>query len=207
MLRTFAILCVLWTLAPAYAEDSPDTRYQTLLAAAKQGLGPVDWQALRFAYAGTADFDPFGAQTVTTRQKMFEAFQAGKFSDAIEEAKHLIDRAYVDVDAHVICDLAYQKLGDPAQAKPHHEAALGLLNSIRTGNGRTPETSYTVISVNEEYAMLHVLGLLRTEQNLIRDHGHAYDKLDVVDRDGKQQSFYFLIDRVLAAEAAALKAK
>jgi hypothetical protein len=31
--------------------------------------------------------------------------------------------------------------------------------------------------------------------------------LDVVDRDGDAQSLYFLIDRVLAGESAALKAK
>ncbi len=207
MWRILAVLCVLAILAPAYAGDDPETRYQTLLAAAKAGQGPVDWQALRFAYAETGDFDLTGQRIEPAHKKMFDAFAAGKFAEAISDANQILDHDYVDIDAHVICDLAYQRLGDSAKSKPHHEIVLGLLNSIHTGDGQTPETAMTVISVGEEYAVLRVFGLRRSKQSLIQANGHSYDKLDVTGPDGQQLSVYFLVDRVLAAEARALKGK
>ncbi len=206
MLRAALVLCLLFVLIPAHAGDNGAT-YQALVAAAKQGNGPVDWQAIRFAYADTTDFDPFGAGTAAERKKMFDAFNAGDVAAALQEAMRLLDRVFVDIDARIVCELAYQKLGDAAQAKTHHEALIGLLKSIRTGDGRTPATAFTVISVGEEYGMLHALGLQRTKQTLVRDGGHAYDRLDTVDRNGTPQSLFFQIDRVLAAEAAALKRK
>src|SRR5262249_41160961 len=44
-----------------------------------------------------------------------------------------------------------------------------------------------------------------TEQAMIQSGGHAYDALTTVDQAGHKTTYYFLIDRVLAAESAALK--
>jgi len=206
MFRAAAVFCLLFVFGPGYAAD-PAENYQALVAAAKQGGRPVDWQALRLAYAETADFDVLGVRTAAERKKMFDAFNAGDFTGAAQQATQILDRDYVDLDAHMICDLAFRKLGDSAQAAAHHEAAMGLLNSIRTGDGRTSATAFTVISVGEEYALLRAFGLKPTKQALISSGGHAYDRLDVVDRDGKPQGLFFLVDRVLAAESAGLKKK
>jgi Domain of unknown function (DUF4919) len=212
MLRAAAVICSLLVLAPACTTDKAGTNYQTLVAAAKQGSQPIDWQALRFAYAETADFDPFEGRSgaaAAARKKMWEALGTGDFSGAAQEAEQRLDQVYVDIDAHFVGYLAYQKLGDAARAKVHHDAVVGLVRSIRTGDGRTPATAFTVITVGEEYTVLRILEVKPTLQQLIVDKetGHAYDRLDVVDRDGDAQSLYFLIDRVLAGESAALKAK
>ena len=158
MFRAAAVFCLLFVFGPGYAAD-PAENYQALVAAAKQGGRPVDWQALRLAYAETADFDVLGVRTAAERKKMFDAFNAGDFTGAAQQATQILDRDYVDLDAHMICDLAFRKLGDSAQAAAHHEAAMGLLNSIRTGDGRTPATAFTVISIGEEYAVLRAFGL------------------------------------------------
>jgi len=203
MLRALAVVIALLALTPAYAADNA---YQALLTAAKRG-DPVDWQALRFAYAESPDFDLLGSGAEDARKQMYADYRGGDFAGALQQAASVLGHDYVDIDAHMVADLAARKLGDEAQAKLHHDAAIGLLNSIRTGDGHTPETAYTVITVGEEYAVLRAYGLRPSQQALISNGGHSYDRLDAIDHDGKTVTLYFLIDRVLAAEDAALNGK
>jgi hypothetical protein len=210
MRNAFAALLVLLALAaalPAAAFDgASEARYQSLLAAAKTGGQPIDWSALRFAFADSAEFDLSGDRTDEARKAMFAAINAGDDKAALVQAKLILDQDYVDIDAHVAADLAWQHLGDAAAAKREHDIALGLLRSIRTGDGSTPQTAFTVISVSEEYAMMRAFDLKVTDQALIQAGGHSYDRLNTTDSDGKTQSFFFLIDRIIAAEGASLKA-
>ena len=96
------------------------------------------------------------------------------------------------------------KLGDAAGAKREHDIVVGLLRSIRTGDGSSPAQAFTPISVGEEYAVMRAFDMRVGDQELIQAAGHSYDKLDVTDSDGKKLSFYFQIDRIVAAERAEL---
>ena len=61
-MRFALVLLAAIALAPslAFAADAAaDARYQTLLAAAKSATAPVDWKALRFAYADSSAFNVF----------------------------------------------------------------------------------------------------------------------------------------------------
>ncbi len=53
---------------------------------------------------------------------------------------------------------------------------------------------------------MRALGAHVTDQALVQSNGHAYDALTAVDQAGHKATYYFVIDRVLAAEAAALTA-
>jgi hypothetical protein len=210
MRNAFAALVLLLAMAmaaPAAAFDgASEARYQTLLAAAKAGGDqPVDWAALRFAYADSAEFDLSGDRSDTARKAMFAAINTGDDKAALVQARLILDPDFVDIDAHVAADLADQHLGDAPGAQREHDIALGLLRSIRTGDGSTPKTAFTVISVGEEYATMRAFDLKVTGQALIQAAGHSYDRLDTLDSDGKTRSFFFLIDRIIAAEGAALK--
>jgi hypothetical protein len=206
MLRAVGALLLAMIMLPALADPSA-ADYQSLLAAAKRGDQSTDWRALRLAYAESADFDLLGVRTIALRKKMFAALQAEDFPGAARAAQRLLDVDFVDLDAHLVGELAYGKLGDAAQAKFHHDAVLGLMGSICTGDGQTPATAFAVISIGEEFEALRVLGLHRTQQTQLEENGHTYDRLEVVDKEGKAQSFFFLIDRVLASEAKAHEAR
>jgi hypothetical protein len=201
------LLLLVFAPAPSAAafDAASEARYQSLLAAAKAGDQPIDWGALRLAYADSAEFDLMGSRTDEPRTAMFQALNAGDYKAALIQAGKVIDQDYVDIDAHVVCDLADQRLGDAAAAKRQHDIVLGLLRSVRTGDGSTPATAFSVITVGEEYAVMRAFAMKVTSQALIRDGGHSYDQLNVTDSDGKPRSFFFLIDRVLAAEGAGLR--
>ena len=211
MRHGFAALLLVLAMAaalPAAAFDgASETRYQTLLAAAKAaGDQPVDWAALRLAYADSAEFDLSGDRTDAARKAMFAALNAGDDKAALVQARLILDQDFVDIDAHVAADLADEKLGDAAGAKHEHDIVVGLLRSIRTGDGSSPAQAFTPISVGEEYAMMRAFDMKVSGQALIQAAGHSYDKLDGTDSDGKTLSFYFLIDRIIAAEGAGLQA-
>src|SRR5262249_2407932 len=90
----------------ASAEDATE-RYQALAAAARRGDQPIDWQALRFAYAATPQFDVLGASTKQKRSKMFQAYANHDYAGALAEAKQILDEDYVDIAAHMTSDFAY----------------------------------------------------------------------------------------------------
>jgi uncharacterized protein DUF4919 len=190
--------------SPSFADDAATT-YANLVRAAKAGNQTVDWQAMRFAYADSPDFDVFGTKTADQHKQMFTAFQAGDYRKALGLAAAILDQDYVDIDAQAVSDIADQKLGDSAAAKPHHDAVIGLLRSIMTGDGLTEATAFSVISVTEEYGVLRIAGWRSTGQSLVRGEGHVYDKLGVTESNGQSRDVYFLIDRVMAAESAATK--
>ncbi len=204
-----AALLFLLVLAPAPRAAAFDgvseARYQTLLAEAKAGQQPIDWGALRLAYADSAEFDVTGGRTDVPRKAMFEAINAGDNAAALAQAKIILAQDYVDIDAHLVADLADQKLGDAAAAQREHAIVAGLIGSIHTGDGSSPAQAFTVITVGEEYAVMRAFAMNVTGQELMQSGGHTYDKLTAVDSDGKPRIFYFLIDRVLATEGAVVK--
>jgi hypothetical protein len=206
MRRVLLALFLICAFPSAVAAEDAAARYQALVAAARQGNQPVDWQALRFAYAATPDFDPLGAVTHRRREKMFAAYAAGDDKTALAEATRILDENYTDIAAHVVSEVASHDLGDEGRSQHEHDIIVALLRSIRTGDGQTPATAFTVVSITEEYDYLHYLKYEFHQQALVSADGHAYDRFEVT-RDGKSYIFYFLADRVLAAEAALLQPK
>jgi hypothetical protein len=209
MHKALAALLFLAALAPAAPaaaafDGASEMRYQTLLAAAKAGGPSVDWGALRMAYSDSAEFDITGGRTDAPRKAMFQAINAGDAKAALVQARLILDQDYVDIDARVVADLAEEKLGDAAAAKREHDIVVGILRSIRTGDGLSPAQAFTPISVGEEYAMMRAFDMTVTGQALVQDGGHSYDRLTVTDPDGKPLTVYFLIDNIVAEEGTAV---
>jgi hypothetical protein len=72
---------------------------------------------------------------------------------------------------------------------------------IGTNDGKSPEHSFNVITIREEYSVMQTLGFRpRGGQSLIAQGDHSYDVWEGTDRNGATQSLYFQVDRVLAAE-------
>lgn len=203
-----SLLALLAAAAPALAaEGDAEARYQALLAVAEAGDRPVDWQALRFAYADRPSFNVADDGLDVLRRSMRAAVGAGNFENALAEARLIFEQDYVDAEAHFGAALAYAKLGQTPAAIRERDIGAGLLKSIETGDGKSARSAYTVINVAEEYGLMSARGRRVMRQSLVRADGHAYDVLETVDETGAAQSYYFLIDRVMAAEIKAFRPK
>jgi hypothetical protein len=194
-------LAVTSASATVITQDA-EGRYQALLAAAKANAPNVDWGELRLAYADRPGFKVF-AQSAARRQ-MLQAANAGDCAQALPSARAAIAEDYVDADAHMVAAYCEEAAGDAAGAKLDRDIGAGLLQSIQTGDGLSAQTAFTVIDVDEEYALTRALGLTVAAQALVQQGGHSYDALQATDEKGQRATYYFQVDRVLAAEAGAM---
>jgi hypothetical protein len=186
----------------AVITQDAEGRYQAMLAAAKAAAPNVDWASLRRAYAERPGFQVFGQSAA--RRQMLQAANATNCKDALPSAKAVIEEDYVDADAHFIAAFCEDAAGDVTASKLDRDIAVGLVKSIQTGDGLTPDTAFTPITVDEEYAVMRALGLQVESQALVQQGGHSYDVLHTLNEKGERGAYWFAIDRVLAAEAKSL---
>lgn len=172
--------------------------YAELVALAKQGK-PVDYTALRDAYAAGASYNPYTGGTAELRRPFEQAFSAGDCESAIAQGQAILEKNFVSIDTHMIVGLCHRRLGQADKAQHHTSIGRGLIQSIlASGDGKSPETAFSVISVAEEYSVLGSLGLKKVQQSLINNGGHSYDLLVVQNNAGATARIYFNVDRVMA---------
>jgi len=128
--------------------------------------------------------------------EMRKAFNNKDNLKAIEYAEKILANDYVNLRAHTICAMAYKLVGNEEKAKFHKYVSDGIISSIVYPiGGKDPETALTVISVDEEYVILQVLGLKPGKQELLKLNGHYYDLCQVIyPGTNIQLSVYFCID-------------
>lgn len=192
-------LCALCVQAqktePAKPAATPaKSSYAEMLEKVKKGDLTVDFKALRFAFADTdGSYDDLDLSA-----KMNTALAEKNYKEALKAAKEQLEESYVNINGHVVAFSAYKEQGKTAEAEVHYKIATALIDSIiKNGDGRTTKTAWSVIDVAEEYIILSVLGYRRGSQSLIREDGHAYDLLQVVDKKTEQSAkLYFNVDKV-----------
>ncbi len=116
----------------------------------------------------------------------------------------MLDKSYVDIDAHLAAAYANKLLGDAGSEQLHRSIAQGLLASIlKSGDGKTAATAWKVIAVEEEYEILRAGRLRPSSQAETPANGHWYDKLTALDAKDAKVTLYFNIDLVHEREIKA----
>lgn len=198
------LLLVLPCTAPAQDKQPPQKAngteekqtsesYETLLEKVKKGDLTIDFAALRIAYTKTKDFSGYGG---LDRRAAFGAMEQKDFPKALRLAEEQLAKNFVDLNAHYVAFIANRETGKAEKAEWHRTLFLKLIESIeKSGDGKTPETAYIVISTNEEYVLLNYQGYQPAGQALMRINGHTYDKLSVLNPKTKEKAeVYFQID-------------
>lgn len=193
----WVVAIVLMAAALAVRSDGQKaaSEYAGLRDRVKSGDFSVDFQRLRVSYVDSPEFKN-AKDTDEQRTQMIQALNGKDFKKAIENADVVLENNYADMDAHFCKYIAHRELGDPKQADFHRHVFDGLIKSIlNSGDGKTKETAYVVVSVHEEYVVLRVLGLQPQGQSLLHDQGHSYDVMKTKDRQsGEVVTLYFNAD-------------
>jgi hypothetical protein len=197
-------MVVLGALAPGAAYPAaPQPTWESLLAMAQRGDPKLDFTALRMASA--ARLAKSVAPDPELRKKMFAALHQDQWAVVIETGNQVLAQNYLDIDAHMFVAYAYEKSHEPEKAALHRTMGNGLMKSIlASGNGRTLETAFVVISVEEEYAVLRHYRLASGTQELVTAKGHSYDVLTAQTDTHEEATVYFNIDKIVAIEDAQL---
>ncbi|MGA3174489.1 MAG: DUF4919 domain-containing protein [Syntrophorhabdales bacterium] len=163
-----------------------------------KGAASKAFKELRFAYAETPQYNPYGGVKVEVSPVMWEAVKNKKYEEALQCAEKILKENFVDIDAHMVASTACRKTGNQEKADYHAVIVNSLILSILEdgGDGSKPETAMEVISTDEEYSILNYAGLRAGSQAVLQTNGHYYDKFTTVDRaSGKTFEIYFCIDK------------
>lgn len=177
---------------PAPAEK---TKYDVLLEKVKQKNPSVNFTELRLAFYESPHYNPYAP--MMTYRPLNAALAQKNYEEALKIADSVLAKNFVEINAHMTAQIAHQELGNTERAQFHKFMVDGLLNSIK-GNvdGKTVESAYQVISINEEYGLVRSLGLRPIKQGLVENKGHMFDAITVVDpQTSKESVIYFNVDK------------
>lgn len=187
-----------------------DMAYRDFLAAARIDPGDVDFTLLRLAYASSSVYDPYGVKEdlVRARRELGEIAEGDATYRAISAANKVLEKNYLLLSAHMRAALAYKQAGDEEKAAYHQTFGGSLVQSIlQSGDGSSFRSAFVVVSLDEQYAMLPVLGAVRggqqlqlQRQRLSSHEGHMFDVFEVSDmKTGGNSEVYFNIDLIVKA--------
>jgi hypothetical protein len=135
---------------------------------------------------------------------LIKAYDEASPTEFIAAADKWLKKCPVDAKVHLMRASLLLKAGDVQGHFYHRMVYYGLLTSIVTsGDGKTPQTAYKVISVDEEYTVLNHIGAKLIMQSLVKGPCDAMD----VEFAGAKSTIYFDVSIPMAAEAKAFQPK
>jgi hypothetical protein len=192
--------------APAIALPKDGDEYAKLVARAAGRDLSVDFRALRFAYLKSKARRNSKANVDALRTALFDAVKANDTKRVRDTAVALLSADYIDMYGHKFLRQACAVLYDAGCAEQGHFVEFGLLDSIlKSGDGKTCDTGWEVVTIAEEYFILGMMEAKVLRQSLVSGKHGACDLLMTKDGDGKEHDIYFRADAILADEKAGLK--
>jgi hypothetical protein len=208
LLATGQVVAQNATTVAAAEQQKAERDYAEILGHVQQGDMTVDFRAFRVA--GALKSGPHASMLEAKERAAFRSIAAsGDWMGALELAKRALDRNYASLVAHSDAMAAYQAMGKADEAGAHEKILNALLDSIRqSGDGKSPETAYFVVTVQEEYIFLNrVLNVRAKSQDWVRKDGHFYDRLAVPDSTTNQVGYlWFNADFDASSDPAAIAA-
>jgi len=118
------------------------------------------------------------------------------YTGALKVVDSALKKHPCDIDLWEGKEVILEAKGEPQKAYEARLRYQSLLDSILlSGDGKSFDTAYKVISVSEEYSLMRALGLSSYGQQLVGNNGSMFDKIAVKDsRTGKKSTLYFNVD-------------
>jgi hypothetical protein len=200
LVETAAFILLVVCIAGA-SEKEARSKYEGLVQRVRAGDQTVDLNELRLT-AGEAGIE----SDTDARERLMTAAHNHDFKKMAEAADAVLKSNYADLDGHYFARIAAKELRKPELEEFHRWVEMGLLKSLRSsGDGQSPETAMKVISVDEEYFILRMMGQMPGEQALGRCAGAPCDIMTTIDAESKEKHrWYFNVEIPMKHEAEAL---
>lgn len=193
-----SVLCCVISVSVVWAQmddrDVTTKKYEAYKTRVMAGDLDIDWRDFRLAAAlgqVSQGFDWW-----TEHKQFVDDLEAGRYEKALAEAQTDIDHNMAFGEGHLLAMTVLQKMGRNEEAKKH-EAILNAIGKsiMESGDGGSAETAwFTVFPSETVFFMTEALGAQIEGQELVHVNGHAYDKLTVLDRQGKRRIVWFNTD-------------
>ncbi len=146
----------------------------------------INFTELRMLFTKTSDYHPL-APPDENQELMMQYYDQQKVGKAWEFAEKLLKNDPLHLFAHFIS----------REKKPFHEFILtGIINSImNSGSGKNAESAFQVISINEEYFILNMIGSNIISHELIEINNQKFDLFNIHNpANDLHQEVYFNVD-------------
>jgi hypothetical protein len=193
-----SLLCCVISVSVVWAQmddqDVATKKYQAYKTRVMTGDLSVDWRDFRLAGALGEVSRGFDSQPV--HDQVVDDLAAGRYEKALAEAQIVIVRNMANGEGHLLVMTALQKMGRNEEAKKQEAILDAIGKSIMdSGDGASAETAWFTVAPSETvFFMTEALGAQIEGQELLHVKGHAYDKLTVLDRQGKRRVVWFNTD-------------
>jgi hypothetical protein len=183
-------------------------RYTDYIKKLEGGNTEIDYVDFRHSFLESRQYSLKGRRYDSLKKLVMPAAESGNYQEVISLTKAMLSIDYTSMYAHKFLQQTYKILGDTVNRNKYHDIEFGLLNSIaRNGNGKTCETGWHVIQIEEEYFMLDMLGAVLQRQSISSGGSNMCDKMEVMTEEGEQKTYYFEIGKVFEARKKLLKKK
>lgn len=135
-------------------------------------------QHFYYGYVFDSAYSPYGK---SASQLAFEqAYREGDFKKAFDIGKTALDSIPTDVELTFAMLVCASELEKESAIERYRARYFALLDAIfSSGDGTTIETAFVVNRVSDEYEILDVLGLKRTEQALLSSGTNFIDMMKI----------------------------
>lgn len=177
---------LLWLMltGPLLAQD-----YEGLLKQAQRCDPATDFVALRQAYTRLPGYNGYDSGDLAP---LLKALAASDWPTAEKQARDVLISNYLQLDAHYVLLLISKRKGDRPAENLHEFMLRGLSAAIRTNHdGSSPEQSWNALNVAEEYSVCRLAGWKWQSQGIVRQGTRQYDRVTVVNAEGKSFPVYF----------------
>jgi len=149
---------------------------------------PPDFDSLRLAYDQRSDLQDRCVLGRPLEQALEHAAQQ-RWRKLLALSGPWLQSCPIDLDFHALHADALAGLERGDEAELHRQWRIGLVNStLRSGDGRKPESAYIVVSKDEAEAVIRALGLTVVKQLPARN---GLDSYEVVSQQGARSTLYF----------------
>ena len=160
----------------------------------------MTWEHVFCLYYGAvtrSNFDPYGY--FESQKNLDDLFAEQDWSKSdLEKGVQMVDKQLEKSPASLFFTLYKYRIYQRLYGVESEEVAkvASLVNKVLkviflTGNGRSMETACYVPYICDEYDILNIFGLRRTEQALVHEGKHSYDVLTLEENEYEIEKFYF----------------
>lgn len=195
-------LCALvLALVPAAADPGPEKTFEQWVAMAEAGDPGVDFTALRQAYVRSPGYDGYGMGWRDDQMELIKAANVHDCAKLFTIADKIRKADYTYPLLHLMLANCYHGTGDSARGEREHAIFVGLRESLfKSGDGKSIDTAYVVITMAEERFILIMNRLQETGQALLNKNGHNFDRIEAVNSEtGEKAEVYFNVDAMFGS--------
>lgn len=180
---------------------SYNDKYTNYVKQLESGKTDIDYVDFRNSFLESQQFSNKSMKYDSLKKQVYAEIKSKNYNNVIKLTKAMLSIDYTSLFAHKYLQQTYKIIGDTINKKKYHDIEFGLLYSItRSGDGKSCETGWHVIQIEEEYFILNMVGADLQSQSISSGGKNTCDKMEVKTEEGETKTYYFEANKVFEME-------